>query len=65
MMEWTKEKPTVEGWYWYRLGEDGEASVVLIKYGKVWAHGALGGGPIEGLQGEWSSTPIPTPGGER
>lgn len=56
-MKWTKERPTVEGWYWYR---DDNRAAQIVGVGK--RAGFMDGKVVEldELSGEWAG-PIPPP----
>ena len=62
-MTWTRTKPSVPGWYWWREEEDYELSVVHVYHlgdGSplyVEAYGWLDGMP----DGEWSSEAMEVP----
>lgn len=60
---WTSEKPTVEGWWWYREGQTESVMQITnghdgILYG--WLHENVY--PLHVYHGEWSDRPIPGPG---
>lgn len=66
--KWTKEKPTVPGWYWYRYRESKNyASPVILDnnldYGLRIIRSVfpdLEGRRLDGLCGEWAG-PLPEP----
>ncbi len=68
-LKWTREKPTAEGWYWYRWADASAfegVSTSEIGYvdrndsGSTQFHEADGPCLVSSLKGWWSG-PIPTP----
>lgn len=67
MMEWTRVKPSQEGWYWWRSVDKCAARIVYIMLAgqgnrERWC--VLDEGDMEDLHsysGEWSSKPIAEP----
>lgn len=63
-MKWTTEKPTREGWYWYRPFPDIDPSMAHIvdAYSDgLFVHGQSVAGYLKDLEGQWSDAPIPQP----
>lgn len=59
-MKWTTEKPTREGWYWYRWSTHHTIQIVRHRHGII--DGIYGDeGNIEAWNGLWSDTPISQP----
>ena len=60
-LHWTKEKPTVPGWYWRRYNSSG---VLIIEIVKIVSSGSKlvvrdFGGVIDFLLGEWAGPLVP------
>ena len=63
-MIWTTTKPTQPGWYWWRLTKSPTEVVVCVNFCPQDAAQVFYDGKVEWLyekNGEWSSTPVPTP----
>ena len=60
MTHWTRTRPMVPGWYWWRAAKDAPAGLVLLKdNGLCQLHGV--GYFVQHESGEWSSEAIEMP----
>lgn len=68
-MTWTKTKPDVPGYYWFRPSPQNDAEIVWVGLYNVpfpsgpetlcaWDYNGESPGPIAGIDGEWAG-PIP------
>jgi hypothetical protein len=59
---WSKEPPTVPGYWWWRLSESHEPEIVsLLKYGDRLLIGHVFGADASKTEGEWAGPLIPPP----
>jgi hypothetical protein len=58
-MNWTFEKPTKTGWYWYRLNEEDKVPVVSVSpehnFVGTWADASL-----DHMAGQWAGPLLST-----
>lgn len=52
-LKWTKEKPTKNGWYWYKK-EEHESIVVFVRLGRVFKIYSQYARGVEGMSGRWA-----------
>ena len=65
--QWTRERPTMPGWYWHRCEPGGTASIMLLSGGR-WYSPLIDEVKPRHLDGEWCGPlepPAPGQGGPR